>query len=330
MSYRTRLPAPCLMNRLLLPGDKSEIIARNASALPTRILGYPSIVTPGIQRVKRSFNSFHNPSLLRSPINQGYPNCIIIKRPYSHNSKPSFTQSFRETFYFSPTTWALSGILIFVLTSLALIMPIHDFITLTDAETLTAFTPTTPEETEIESYINSHPLTLSLRSNPLFTEARPTLKVNPAYRPSSLTSGTLAGPGKIVVPPYVWSEADGKSLVSIQFLGDSLCGHPGLVHGGLLATLLDEGLARCSFPALPNKVGMTANLTINYRRPSPAGSYVVLRAKTVKVEGRKAWVEGHLETLPKDGEEPVVLVEATALMIEPKQAAVLKSVVPLS
>lgn len=111
-------------------------------------------------------------------------------------------------------------------------------------------------------------------------------------------------------------------MTTIMYLGEDLCGHPGIVHGGLLATLLDEGLARCCFPALPNKIAMTASLTMNYRKPTPAGNYYVLRAKTVKVEGRKAWVEGHIETLPKDGEEPVVMVEANALMIEPKQAKV--------
>jgi hypothetical protein len=53
-----------------------------------------------------------------------------------------------------------------------------------------------------------------------------------------------------------------------------------------------------------------------------ADSYVALRAETVRVEGRKAWVEGRIETLPEEGKEPVVLVEAKALFIEPKQAAV--------
>jgi adenylylsulfate kinase len=141
-------------------------------------------------------------------------------------------------------------------------------------------------------------------------------------RSHSLTGGTLIGPGKVVVPPFAWSEKGGKSLVSISYLGVDLCGHPGIVHGGMLATMLDEGLARCCFAALPNKVGMTANLNINYRAPAPAGSFVVLRAKTTKVEGRKAWVEGHIETLAAEGEKPVVLVEATALFIEPRQAAV--------
>lgn len=111
--------------------------------------------------------------------------------------------------------------------------------------------------------------------------------------------------------------------MSISYLGRDLCGHPGIVHGGFLATMLDEGLARCCFAALPNKVGMTANLNINYRAPAKADSFVVLRAKTTKVEGRKAWVSGVIETLVSEGETPVVIAEATALFIEPRQAAVI-------
>ncbi|KAF8249381.1 thioesterase family protein [Wilcoxina mikolae CBS 423.85] len=208
-------------------------------------------------------------------------------------------------------------------------MPTTEFISYTDEESLKVFQPTAPKQVEVEEYINNHPLTKSLRSNPEFTESRPTLKVHEDYRNASLTSGALAGPGKIEVPPFVWQEDGGKSLVSILYLGNELCGYPGLIHGGLLATLLDEGLARCSFPALPNKIGMTANLTINYRKPSPAESFVVLKAKTVKVEGRKAWVEGHIETLAKQGEEPVVLVESSALMVEPKQAKMFRSLIPV-
>ena len=191
-----------------------------------------------------------------------------------------------------------------------------------DEETLQMFEPADEESKEIEHFINDHPLVRSLRANPDFTESRPHMKIPEALRASNLTGGTLAGPGRIVVPPSSWSERGGESLVSIFYLGKDLCGHPGIVHGGLLATILDEGLARCCFPALPNKIAMTASLNINYRKPAPGESYVVLKAKTVKVEGRKAWVEGHIETLPAEGEEPVVLVEASALFIEPKQAAV--------
>jgi len=206
-------------------------------------------------------------------------------------------------------------------------MSTSDFIAYSDAESLQQFTPTEPSQVEVENYINNHPLVKSLRSKSEFTESRPTMKVKDTYRSASLTSGVLAGPGKIEVPPYMWVEEGGKTSVQVMYLGQDLCGHPGIVHGGLLATLLDEGLARCCFPAMPNKTGMTANLTVNYRAPAMANQYVALKARTVKVEGRKAWVEGHIETLVGEGEEPKKLVEASALMIEPKNAKVLTKLI---
>ncbi|WEW55840.1 thioesterase [Emydomyces testavorans] len=181
---------------------------------------------------------------------------------------------------------------------------------------------------EVEEFINAHPFTQSMRDNPLFKESRPHMQIPVELRLHNLTGGTLVGPNKIVVPPYTWSEAGGKSLVSMFYLGPHVSGHPGIVHGGLLATLLDEGLAECCFPALPNKIGVTANLNIDYRRPARAGSYFVLRAKTTKVEGRKAWVEGWIETLPEDGKDPTILVEAKALFVEPKYASLLPRLRP--
>jgi 3'-phosphoadenosine 5'-phosphosulfate synthase len=192
----------------------------------------------------------------------------------------------------------------------------------TDEETLTMYTPADDVEREIDDFIRNHPVAKELRSRPEMSESRPHMKIPPTFKAHNLTGGTLMGPGKVVVPPFCWNEAGGKSMVSISYLGGDLCGHPGIIHGGMLATILDEGLARCCFAALPNKIGMTANLNINYRAPAPAASFVVLRAETTKVEGRKAWVKGHIETLVGEGETPVVLVEATALFIEPKQAAV--------
>ena len=58
-----------------------------------------------------------------------------------------------------------------------------------------------------------------------------------------------------------------------------------------------------------------------------AGQIVVLRAETTKVEGRKAWVKGRLMTLGSEEKEGVVLTEAEALFIEPRQAAQMKRVV---
>lgn len=95
-----------------------------------------------------------------------------------------------------------------------------------------------------------------------------------------------------------------------------------MVHGGLLATLMDEGMAKCCFAALPNKIGLTANLTMNYRAPAPAGSFVVLKAAVKKAEGRKVWVEARIEALGEGVEPGKLLVEAEGLFVEPKFAKV--------
>jgi 3'-phosphoadenosine 5'-phosphosulfate synthase len=138
------------------------------------------------------------------------------------------------------------------------------------------------------------------------------------WRRHSLTANTLLGPGKFDVAPFVWLDSDSNCLVSILYLGKDLCGYPGIIHGGVLATILDEGLAQCCFQAISGKAAVTAKLDIKYRKPVPAGSFVVLRAETVKVEGRKTWVRGHVETLPAPEESPLILAEAEALFITPK------------
>lgn len=146
----------------------------------------------------------------------------------------------------------------------------------------------------------------------------------------SFTASMIGVPGKVAIPPMVWTTENGSEGVVIMYLGGAMCGHPGFVHGGMIATILDEGLARTCFAALPNKVGMTANLTIDYRKPCSSNQFVVMKARTTKVEGRKAWVEGRLETLPQDGSEGVLIAEGKALFIEPRNAAVSKNLMRIA
>lgn len=191
-----------------------------------------------------------------------------------------------------------------------------------DSETLSLFQPTDEQTAQIEEFLTNHPIAKELRNNPDYTESRPHLKLAPEMRTHNLTAGTLAGPGKIWVPPLMFARNDGEDITILMYLGQDLSGHPAIVHGGCLATLLDEGLARCCFKKLPNKIGMTANLNINYKAPMPVDSFVCLRGKTGKVEGRKAWVEGRMESLVAPGDSPTVYCTAEALFVEPRQAAV--------
>jgi hypothetical protein len=75
-------------------------------------------------------------------------------------------------------------------------------------------------------------------------ETRPYEQYPPERAVNNLTAGALRGPGKLALPPLARVRNDEKESAVFLHLGRGLCGHDGIVHGGLLATLLDETLAR--------------------------------------------------------------------------------------
>ncbi|KAI8137763.1 HotDog domain-containing protein [Fennellomyces sp. T-0311] len=133
-------------------------------------------------------------------------------------------------------------------------------------------------------------------------------------RARSLTASSLRGEGKIALRPVKFFNKEKTQCVIVAHLGRNLCGHEGIIHGGLLATLLDEHLAYVSLPSLPNYTGFTANLSIDYRKPCKADQWVVIRGKLDRVEGRKAYANAWVETA-SDG---TLLTEASALYVSPR------------
>ena len=88
--------------------------------------------------------------------------------------------------------------------------------------------------------------------------------------------------------------------------------------------MLDEVFSRCISASFPSGLGMTANLNIDYRKPALPDRLYVLTAETVRVEGRKAYVEGKITMLLENETEgeKVVVTEGKALFVEPKFAEV--------
>lgn len=75
-------------------------------------------------------------------------------------------------------------------------------------------------------------------------EIRPYQNYPEERRVNNLTVGALRGPGKLALYPLIRAKRDESEAMAILHLGRGLCGHDGIIHGGLLATLLDETLAR--------------------------------------------------------------------------------------
>jgi len=61
-------------------------------------------------------------------------------------------------------------------------------------------------------------------------------------------------------------------------------GAPGLVHGGLLATLADEVMGHVPYGG--NAVRVTAEMTVRYLRPTPTETLLRCRAYAIERSGR--------------------------------------------
>ena len=99
----------------------------------------------------------------------------------------------------------------------------------------------------LEQTLQTLPLLQSLRSKPdaeEWYEARPYTNYPEERRVNNLSAGTLRGPGKLALRPLVRARKDETESILIIHVGRGLCGHDGIIHGGLLATLLDESLAK--------------------------------------------------------------------------------------
>ena len=75
-------------------------------------------------------------------------------------------------------------------------------------------------------------------------ETRPYQNFPEERRVNNLTAGALRGPGKLAIYPLIRAKRDDSESIVFLHLGRGLCGHDGIIHGGMLATLLDETLAR--------------------------------------------------------------------------------------
>jgi acyl-coenzyme A thioesterase PaaI-like protein len=69
------------------------------------------------------------------------------------------------------------------------------------------------------------------------------------------------------------------------FVKQDLMGPPGVMHGGLVATALDEAMALLMVVESPG--APTVRLETDLRTPVPIGVFLEVRARVVEREGRK-------------------------------------------
>jgi len=111
-------------------------------------------------------------------------------------------------------------------------------------------------------------------------------------------------------------EAAPSTLVAIIRFGDTLEGHPGIVHGGATASVCDDLFGLASLMCVPETVRgrpfFTANLTVNYRAPLRTGTNVRVRVRADELDGRKLRMHATVER-ESDGR---LIAEASTLFIK--------------
>jgi len=90
--------------------------------------------------------------------------------------------------------------------------------------------------------------------------------------------------------------------IEVQYtVPEALQGAPGIAHGGIQATLLDEALCMAAYAKLGTPV-FTGELTVRYLKPVPTHTPLLVRSRILETKGRSSWIEGAIH-LADTGEE---------------------------
>lgn len=75
---------------------------------------------------------------------------------------------------------------------------------------------------------------------------------------------------------------------------DQFQGYPGVLHGGIVASLLDEVGGRVVMIGDHHHFMLTAKMEVKYRRPTPLGQALTVYGRLVKQRGRLALAHAEL------------------------------------
>ena len=107
-----------------------------------------------------------------------------------------------------------------------------------------------------------------------------------------------------------YETVEGEVIVQTT-VPDHFQGYPGIVHGGIVASLVDEALGRVHMgsPSDPRFM-FTAKISVNYRKPVPTGKPIRIVARAIKRKRRTA-----TSVCTIFGPDSDLLVEADAVLV---------------
>jgi uncharacterized protein (TIGR00369 family) len=103
--------------------------------------------------------------------------------------------------------------------------------------------------------------------------------------------------------------AEDRSVVSLPLVAPAFDGHVGYLHGGIIATLLDETMSKAV--RARGFTAMTRHMEVDYLKPVPSAAPLRIEGRVTRSEGRKHWSEARI--LNRLG---AVLAQSKGLFIE--------------
>lgn len=110
---------------------------------------------------------------------------------------------------------------------------------------------------------------------------------------------------------------DGETIVSDFQPREEHQGFPGIIHGGIIATIFDEVLNRTSMLAEQAAWSMTGKLEVRYRRYVPYGPLLRVRARLTLQRGRMIQADATL-TLADDENALLAEAQGTFMKLSPE------------
>ena len=111
---------------------------------------------------------------------------------------------------------------------------------------------------------------------------------------------------------YMTFYDNGEDEVHCQYtVAEAYNGYPGVVHGGIVATMLDEVIGRVAMIGDHHHFMMTVRLQVKYRHPVPTDTPLHIVGRIVRLRGRIGKAVGEIRT--GDG---TVLAEAELILAD--------------
>ena len=108
--------------------------------------------------------------------------------------------------------------------------------------------------------------------------------------------------------------AEDSSVVCLALVPDTFEGPQGYLHGGIIATLLDETMSKSV--RARGFTAMTRHMEVDYLRPVPSSTPIRLEGHVTRNEGRKHWTEARI----LDADRTVLAIgKALFIEVRPRQ-----------